>query len=257
MKKALLSFLLSIGTLVPAGTWAQTVRVVTENAPPFTYMQDKKVVGTAAAVLERTMQQAGLSDYRVSMYPWARAYDMALTEPNVLIFLIARTPEREKQFQWVGEFMQMRYHLYKLRERTNITAASLDETRKYVIGVMRDDVRQQYLQRRGFSRLVVSAQPTENFNQLLNHQVDLVPLTEAATLPLCQATHFDCEKLEKVFTLDEMTTGLYMAYSKSTPPELVARTQAAFEQLRGNGTVRRLMEPGQATTVKPASSSGK
>lgn len=243
MKKVLVRLLACATTLVSLHAGAQTVRAVTEDAPPYTFLTGGKVAGIATEVLEKTLHLAGIADYRVNLYPWARAYDMALNEPNVLIFLIARTPARENQFQWVGEFMQMRYHLYKLRDRPSITANRLDAARGYVIGVIRDDVRQQYLQRQGFSRLVVSAQAGDNFAKLLNRQVEMVPLTDAETIPLCHGAHFDCAGLEKVLALDEMTTGLYMAYSKSTPEALVTQTRSAFEQLRANGTVRRMMEP--------------
>lgn len=229
---------------------AQPVRVVTEDAPPYSYLQNGQVAGTATAVLEKTLQTAGIQDYKVQLYPWARAYDIALTEPNALIYMIARTPAREQQFQWAGEFMRISYHFYKLRDRNDVAPRDLDGTRQHVIGVIRDDVRHQYLQRKGFARLVVSAGAADNLAKLANRQVDLVPLTDGETQPLCQAVRLDCTRLEKVLTLHEMTTGLYMAYSKSTPTDLVKRTQMAFEQLQANGTVRRLMEA--PTPSKPA-----
>lgn len=258
MKTAWLVFLTCTATLVPALTplaaSAQAVRAVTE-ASPYVAMQDNKVAGPATEVLEKTLAAAGIQDYKVNIYPWARAYDMALTEPNVLIYLMARTPEREKQFHWVGEFLQVRYFLYKLKERADIAAQSLDAARNYVIGVMRDDTRHQYLTKQGFSRLVVSSQVTENFAQLLNRKVDMVPLSENGAANQCRLANLDCASLEKVLPLDELNTGLYMAYSLGTPPELVARTQAAFEQLRGSGTVRRIMEPKAA--AKTALQNGK
>ena len=52
----------------------------------------------------------------------------------------------------------------------------------------------------------------------------------------------DCSQLERVFTLQEASTGLYMAYSLSTPPEVVERTRQAFEQLKADGTVKRLLD---------------
>ncbi|MBI2753183.1 MAG: hypothetical protein HYX46_06665 [Betaproteobacteria bacterium] len=76
----------------------QTVRAVTETTP-YTYQKGERVEGTATEVVEKTLQAAGQTDYQVRLYPWARAYDMALKEPNVLIFLIARTPARETQFK--------------------------------------------------------------------------------------------------------------------------------------------------------------
>ena len=54
----------------------------------------------------------------------------------------------------------------------------------------RDDVRQQYLRSKGFERLVVSAQPLDNFRKLLRGQVDLVPLTTDDAGLLCQQAPF-------------------------------------------------------------------
>lgn len=160
----------------------------------------------------------------------------------MLIFLIARTAAREQQFKWAGEIMKIQYHLYRLRDRSDISVKTLADARNYTIGVMRDDVRQQYLQSRGFQRLAVSAQWIDNFNKLIKRQVDLVPLTQDDASSLCAEAHFDCAGLERVLTLDEASTGLYMAYSASTADSTVQRTRAAFDKLKADGTVRRIME---------------
>ncbi len=228
-------------TVLVASAQAQTIRAVTETTP-YTFQRGERVEGSATAVVEKTLQAAGLTDYQVRLYPWARAYDMALKEPNVLIFLIARTSAREQQFQWAGEIMKIQYHLFRLRERSEIAVTSLDDARNYSIGVMRDDVRQQYLQSKGFHRLTVSAQWIDNSNKLIKRQVDLVPLTDDDAHSLCQQAHFDCAGLTKVLTLDEASSGLYMAFSNATAASTVQQVRAAFDKLKADGTVRRTME---------------
>lgn len=220
---------------------AQTIRAVTETTP-YTYLNGDRVEGSATEVVQRALQAADLNDFQIKLYPWARSYNMAQKEPNVLIFLIARTPARELQFKWAGEIMKIQYHLYRLRERTEIVVKTLDDARSYTIGVMRDDVRQQYLLSKGFQRLTLSAQSIENFNRLIKRQVDLVPLTEDDAKSLCVQATFDCAQLEKVLTLDEAATGLYMAYSLSTEDSIVKKTRTAFDKLKADGTVRRIME---------------
>jgi polar amino acid transport system substrate-binding protein len=221
-------------------THAQTIQVVTE-ATPYTYVSQGRVAGPATEIVETALQRAGLTDHRFHLYPWARAYDLALKEPNVLIYLIARTPARESQFKWAGEFMKMEYHLYKLSDRTDIDVATLDDARRYTVGVIRDDLRHQYLQSRQFQKLVVSAHNIDNFRKLLNRQIHLIPLPEVDAADLCRETRFDCTRLQRVLTLDELTTGLYMAYSHSTPDAVVERTRAAFETLKAQGEVRKVM----------------
>jgi len=227
--------------LAASAVQAQTIRAVTETTP-YTFLKGDRVEGPATEVVERTLQAAGLTDYQVKLYPWARAYDMALKEPGVLIYLIARTAAREQQFKWAGEIMKIQYHLYRLRDRSDISVKTLADAKNYTIGVMRDDVRQQYLQSRGFQRLAVSAQWIDNFNKLIKRQVDLVPLTQDDASSLCAEAHFDCAGLERVLTLDEASTGLYMAYSASTADSTVQKTRSAFDKLKADGTVRRIME---------------
>jgi len=222
-----------------AAASAQTITAFTETTP-YTYVANGRVVGSATQVVEQTLQRAGLTAYQVHVYPWARAYELALKEPNVLIFLIARTPARERQFHWAGEIMRIQYHLYRLKS-SPVEVKDLEAAKAYSIGVMRDDVRQQYLRSKGFERLVVSAQSLDNFQKLLRGQVDLVPLTTDDAASLCQQTGFDCAGLVRVLTLDEASTGLYMAYSLSTPAPVVQRTQEAFGQLKAEGQVQRLM----------------
>lgn len=220
---------------------AQSVHVVSESTP-YTYMQDGRPAGRAMELVELSLRQAGLADYRVNIYPWARTYDLALKEPNVLIFLIARTPAREPLFKWAGEFIKIQYHFYKLRDRADIVVRSLDDARAYTVGVMRDDVRHQYLQARGFTRLVVSGQNLDNFRKLVNRQVQLVPLPEGDVGQMCELAAFDCGQLERLYTLDEITSSLQMAYSLSTPDAVVDRTRVAFQKLAAEGVVKRVMD---------------
>ncbi|HJV70013.1 transporter substrate-binding domain-containing protein [Ideonella sp.] len=231
---------LTMSALAAPAIRAEPIQIVTEDSS-YTYLQGGKVAGPATEIVEATLKRAGLSDYRIALYPWARAYDMALQEPNTLIFLIARTPAREAQFKWAGEFMRIEYHLYKLRSRHDVTVRNLDDARQYAVGVMRDDVRQQYLQSRGFDKLVVSARNADSLRMLLERKVHLLPLPENDVIRFCKEANVDPAALEKVLTLSEMTTGIYMAYSHSTPNETVARTRAAFDRLKADGTVARLM----------------
>ncbi len=227
--------------LVLLGTVAHAdpVRVVTEETA-YSYLQDGKVSGPATEVVEATLQRAGLDGYQIGMYPWARAYDMALQEPGVLVYLIARTSEREALFRWVGEILRIDYHFYKLRERDDIQVADLESAKAYRIGVLRDDVRHQYLEANGFSKIVVTAHNSDNFKRLLHGQVDLVPMPERDMLALCKEAGLDPGEIQRVFTPDT-STQLYMAYNRETDDDTVLRTQAAFERLADEGVITRIM----------------
>ena len=68
MNSALSAGLLAWTLLVPLSPRAQPVQVVTELSS-FIFMQDGKVSGPATDVLEKTLQLAGIKDYRLTIYP--------------------------------------------------------------------------------------------------------------------------------------------------------------------------------------------
>lgn len=228
--------------LMASQSLAQPIEAVTEESS-YSYMEDGKVAGPATSVVTTVLERAGLSEYHLAMYPWARAYDIALGEPNVLIFPIIRTPEREAHFKWVGEFEEIQTVLYKLRERSDLVIAQLADAQEHNLGVVRDDVRHQYLRSNGFTRLVISATPMDNLRKLLAGQVDMVPLSPRDARRFCEELAMPFENLEAVMPLSQITAHAYLAFSLGTSDELVRRAVEAFRQLQRDGELKRLMAP--------------
>ena len=88
----------------PAGPSAPKghVAVVTEDWKPYSFEEDGAVKGSATGLVRKVLERAGI-DYSIKVYPWARAYSMALNDDDTLIFAIVRSGEREPLFNWVGQ----------------------------------------------------------------------------------------------------------------------------------------------------------
>jgi polar amino acid transport system substrate-binding protein len=221
---------------------AQTLQVVTEYSS-YSYLENGKVAGAASEIVEKTLALAGVKDYRMTLYPWARAYDIARLESNVVIYPMIRSAEREALFKWIGELDQVTPSFYKLRERRDVVAKELQDLKRYNVGVVRDDSRQDYLESKGFTRMVVSANNLDNLRKLLSGQVELVPMPEREAREECNDLHVAFADLEAVYPLDELSKGLYVAMSKSTPDETVNRITEAFATLKADGSVAKAMTP--------------
>lgn len=220
---------------------AESIETVTEDSS-YSYMQDGKVSGAASRIVEAVLKQAGLSDYHMAIYPWARAYDRALREPNVIIYPILRSQDREQLFKWVGRLDWTVPVLYKLRATPPLRIAVLQDAIAYRVGVLRDDYREKYLHDQGFTRLVVAASNQENFNRLLNSQVQLVAMPERDARKFCADAHVPFETLEKAYAMDDLSREIYIAFSRSTSDDVVERVRAAYEQLQSAGTIQRLLQ---------------
>ncbi len=65
-------------TSISLQSHAETIEVVTEDSL-YAYQRDDKVVGPGIRIAEETLKNAQLTDYSLSLYPWARAYERRCT----------------------------------------------------------------------------------------------------------------------------------------------------------------------------------
>ena len=217
----------------------EVLRVVTENWRPYSYEENKVVKGRTTEIVRKVLERANIS-YKIKVYPWARAYKIASEEKNVLIYAIARTPERENNFKWVRPITTPdNIYLYKLAERKDIIINTLDDARKYQIGVIRRSMYHQFLTKHGFTNnLQIVAMQGVNHKKLLVKRIDLWAEGEnnlhAEIKGKIPNDSFD--RFEKAFLL--FSHAYYMAFSKSTPDEIVDKVKNAFDQLKKEEAIK-------------------
>lgn len=110
--KSAARLLLWLSALLPAALQACGLRVVTEDLPPYQVVhEDKVVAGSAYLQVQAILQAAGLP-CRTEVLPWARAFDLARTQPNTLVYSLARLPARENLFIWLAPLINADYRYY-------------------------------------------------------------------------------------------------------------------------------------------------
>ena len=222
---------------------AQLVHVVTEDNPKLDSAgAGQAVVGPGADLVREVLRRADLQ-HDMHIYPWSRAYSMALAQENILIFAIGRTLERERKFKWVGEIVNAKFSFYKLKSRTDITLKKLDDARNYSTGVTYQDITHQFLVQKGFSpaKLDLANDSDQNFDKLLVHRMDLVFTSVSNVDVACARDASICGKIEQALAVDELNTPMYMAFSEATPDAIVARARKAYDSMRKDGTWARIM----------------
>ncbi|GGM12307.1 hypothetical protein GCM10009425_24090 [Pseudomonas asuensis] len=239
IKTVLFLLTLLIGGLQPLHAEEVSLRVVTEELPPYNMTVSGKLTGFSTEVVEAVLAQAGLKGTFQSM-PWARAYDTALHDENVLIYSIARIPQRDLLFKWVGVIAPAEWGLFSTRAR-DISLRTLEEARSYQIATVLGDVGEQYLQSQGFStglNLQSSNTYEQNYRKLKHGRVDLWIANAVMGKYLARQAG---EDWNDVMTLAYPLTdfgrneGLYMAFSNQTSDEVVARAREGLEQIKRNG----------------------
>lgn len=242
--KSYLLFLILILTGAFYPVHAQEITIVTENYPPYHYENNGVVVGQGTETVQAVLDALNLKA-RIKVYPWARAYHMALNNSNTLIYGIARTPQRENLFKWIGISSPVRYCLFSLTSRNDIHLRTLEDAKQYKIGTVREDVIELYLIDNGFNiweNIDPNISYEANLKKMINRRVDLWAVVELTAHYLVQSNQYPKNFIKEVYYLKELSSdGAYMAFNKKTPDALVDQFRMALNKIKEDGTYDKIL----------------
>lgn len=222
---------------------ALELKIVSDPFPPLGYVnKDGKIVGMAVDIVKALLEETGI-DGKFSMLPWARAYHMAKTEENVLIFSLTKTEERERIFKLVGPIFSDKAYLYKLKKRNDIQLSSLNDAKKFYIGVVNKYYSHQYLVSKGFEigkNLDIVFSPELNFRKFINERFDLMISIETYFNYQVKESGFDPEIFEKA--LLAMSIENYLGFSAKTDDEIINRFKQALKKIKSDGTFDKIAD---------------
>jgi polar amino acid transport system substrate-binding protein len=214
------------------------VRVVTEEFPPYNYTENGRLTGVSTEIVEALLRELGM-ELDIKSMPWARAYELARDTPNVLVYSITRTPQRESLFKWVGVVAPGDWHLYSAGDST-IRLSNLSEAKRFQVATVNEDAGEQYLIANGFSKgasLQSSARYELNYSKLRARRVDLWIANRLVARHLARSAGDDPDiTLRHVLELPDLGhDGFYIAFGSQTSDAVVERFRRALDKLRRNG----------------------
>jgi polar amino acid transport system substrate-binding protein len=213
----------------------EALHIVAEHAPPASMKEGEEVTGRETEKIRDMLGRLAIP-YTIDILPWKRALTMAQQQKHTCVYSTSRTPEREKQFKWIGPtdeaewvFVGRADHKFQLR--------TLDDARSLRIGTYNGDARDEFLRARGFN---VEPAPNDASNpkKLLLNRIDLwaVGLRAGASVPLELAG----DKREIVPLLTFHRVKVYLACNPSVPDTLVERMNSTLDTMRRDGTFAKL-----------------
>lgn len=154
----------------------------------------------------------------IEIYPWARAYRAAKATPGALLYPVARTPERENDFIWLGELVDYDVRLWRLVNRAEIAPLTLGDVAGLIVGGLPDDVKTGYLQARGVPVALQSDEETL-LTMLIAGRIDLMPADRVSFLARLQRQALPAGDFVPALALTEISRPLYLAITRAaTPP---------------------------------------
>lgn len=100
--------------IVPCVATGQPLTIVSDPYPPFGYVKDGEIVGFTVDLIKSLLKRTGIEGEFV-IYPWARSYEMAQKEKDILIYQLTYTEKRDRLFQLVGPIYRATDCLWELK----------------------------------------------------------------------------------------------------------------------------------------------
>lgn len=210
------------------------VKILTTSFPPYVRLNSEgKPSGPAVSVVREAFDNAGIF-CEIEIQPWARAYTLAKTIPDTFIFSIARRPNREDLFQWVGTVAPYKVRLFKLSSSAVPTVENWSDLRDFRMAGQLKDVKALFLKDHGFDVYFVPA--AENtIKMLYASRVDLVA-GDSLSLPYrASLLGLDPAKLAVAANIPELSSDLYLAAQVDSKADVLARVRKSLQALKDEG----------------------
>lgn len=220
--------------VVPAG--AGDLVLITENAPPNSFKEDGELKGLAVDMVRAVLDEIGMSDQEIKLYPWARGYKLASHKKNTGLFATVRTPEREPLFKWAGPITNLTVAAFKLKTNEAVQAATVEELKQYKVGGVKGDAKAVYLISQGIDVELVNDE-AQNIAKLLRSRIDVFAHNTLRMAWGLKSMGHDPGEVSPLFVIPELSgKSLYLAFNKETEDALVEKFQKGFDAVEKNGT---------------------
>ncbi|MFY7864172.1 substrate-binding periplasmic protein [Roseateles sp.] len=250
LKQCLISWAFCALAGLPGAAFAHELVGFSEDLPPFAYVENAEHRGMANELLDRIAQRQGLALKRFNM-PWARSIRDAANEPNSVLYMTVRTPEREPHYLWIGPIDACDIVLMKLRRRTDLRFDPQHAAAGLQIGAGRGAPSVQLLRDAGVpdSDIYQTSRSEIGVRMLYADRLDLLAGLTLPSAFQAQRNGYDPSELQVVHVL-KPGFGCYFAFNPKVDPLLLAQFRKGFEEMRSSGELQMLRDmylrnPGQ------------
>ena len=220
---------------------ALALQMLTEEYPPYNYMENKALVGISTEIVVEMGRRANVA-MSFAIMPWPQAYDQTQRKLETCLFSTARLENRERIFKWVGPLATNEWGLFA-KSGFKDPIKTLADARPYRIGGVTNDAKIMWLRDQALTNIVEVNQdkqvpPMLTLDRKKLDAVDLwVTGVYAEKFILAQSKVKDVKLVLKI--KDEP---LWLACNPSLSDATVKALSGALAAMQKDGTVKKILD---------------
>ena len=221
------------------------IKVLTEDLVPFQYYDDNKIItGYCVEVVQALLKEANLTQ-DIKITTWARAYNSALKEENVIVFSMVRTLDREPLFRWIGKMLTSRYYFFSANNKTPLVINTIKQAQSKRVGALKYSFEYNELKRLGFTKIVTHVDYFTLLRMLKAKRIDLLFGSPVPIKHIIKHSKYTNEDFVAVHEVDALQKELFITLSMASSHQLENRLKEAFERITKQGIVKALQKKWQ------------
>mgnify|MGYP003828342217 CR=1 FL=1 len=211
-----------------------SLTIVTEEYPPLSYTENDSVKGYGTEIVQ-LIQRRIEDNAKINVMKWNEAYQLALSKPNIVIYTIEKTKEREGLFYWIGPIGSNETSVFIPRKK-NIRINQFDDLKKFSsIATTTDWFTEEYLKIKGLNNLTSMPNPEDNVKMVMKGKSDATILTNVTYADIVKNAGYQVDDLKPVFHV--MSSDFYIGISKLTDFKIVKKWKDAYDQMNQEGII--------------------
>ncbi|MDT0603161.1 substrate-binding periplasmic protein [Thalassotalea castellviae] len=216
---------------------AKEVKVVTEYLAPYQVNNaDNSLGGLSTEIVQAIFKQANKTPNIIAL-PWARAYETASSEKNVMIYSIAQTKERLERFHWIGSLINEKLYFWGLKSQFPEAIDDLNQLKKFIVASARHSNVAHYLKRNNFKHNYKLVKEDQNILMLFKGRAELIIATELTLKHNAKKLNLAFDELIKIKEFTDLNSDLNLAMNLQSDPKLVAEFQRAYTEIKAQGVI--------------------
>ncbi|MFZ6754324.1 substrate-binding periplasmic protein [Undibacterium sp. Dicai25W] len=223
-----------LGLLALQSSAASPVALFTLIWPPYSFENTQKSAGGISIdIAKELLLRNGNKATSISVVPWARALNVSKKQANSCIVPIARTPERETSYRWIGPIGQSTWAFFA-RTEDHLSFSDIQDARPYRIGMVRNDLSTEYLKEKNQFTLDSAPSDELNIKKLKAKHIDL--WSTGYLTGMTQLRENKITDVEPIFVF--LRVDLYIGCQIDMPQSEVATLNESLKKMYVDGTIR-------------------
>lgn len=234
MKKKYLAYTLLMslsGTCL--ATSVDDVRWIAQNYKPYSYMEDNSkkgmIIEIVGAVLKKLDSKKTINDIEIETF--SRSFVRRNNDPNTVFFPLAKAPDREKYFKWVGPIIMDEPVLFAKKSK-NIKINNDGDLKSYKIGAKEGYSAVKILKNMGVknSSLQLNDTDVEGLEKISQDKLDLIACDRLSCIAAMKDNKINPQDYDIVYKMQG--SELSFAFNKDTDSEVIDKVSKAFEEVK-------------------------